>query len=95
MKVASKSKEEEEENELTQEEKELLVEIFQNHIKKLYQEIRQNDLTINNDPLKNQYSENYIVMLRGQNLDYKDRIRRIKLVVNKIFGEEMYKKDEL
>jgi hypothetical protein len=81
--------------ELTEEEKQLLIEIIQNHIIKLYQEMRQNELVINNEPLRCQYSENYIVMLRGQNIDYRDRIKRLKLLVNKIFREEMYREDDL
>lgn len=82
-------------NELTQEEKNILIEIVQNRIIKMYQMIRENELVINNPPLRMQYPENYIVMLRGSIIDYRDRIKKLKLLINKIFKEEMYKEDDL
>jgi hypothetical protein len=86
---------EEENNELAQEEKLLLIEIIENHMRKIYQEIRQNELVINNEPLRCQYSEGYIVLLRTNNIDYRDRIKRLKILINKVSKQEIYKEDDL
>ena len=82
-------------NELNDEEKGILIEIIESNMRKIYQDIRQNELVLHNEPLRCQFTEDYLVLLRTNNLDYRDRIKRLKLLINKIMKKDVYKEDDL
>lgn len=75
----------------------IIIEILGAEIRQCTRQVRNIDLTINNDVLLRQYDnmEPAKKILTRQKLDYLARRKSLKLLVNKITGDEVYKLEEL